>query len=286
MTKTNIKTGSLILNLAPTGMVPTREMSSRVPISPAEIIADAVASAALGASIVHIHARDDAGVPTFRREIYARIIGGIREACPDLVICVSLSGRSYGSFEERSDPLLLKGDLAPDMASLTLSSLNFARVQSMNSPDMIRRLAETMAENGIKPELEAFDVGMVNYAAYLADKQIIKPPFYFNFLLGNVSSAQAKPAHLGLMMSELPPDSYWCGAGLGTAQLDANTMGILFGNGVRVGLEDYLWLDPERRILASNEDLVRRVVDLAALLGRRFATPSEVRELLGLRNVG
>jgi 3-keto-5-aminohexanoate cleavage enzyme len=276
----------LILNLAPTGMVPTRDMSKCVPLTPAEIIADAVAAAALGVSIVHIHARDETGQPTYRKEIYARIIGGIREKCPDLIICVSLSGRSHGGFEERSDPLLLKGDLAPDMASLTLSSLNFARVQSMNSPEMIQRLAETMADNGIKPELEAFDVGMVNYAAYLADRQIIQPPFYFNFLLGNVSSAQARPAHLALMMSELPPDSYWCGAGLGAQQLDANMLGMMFGNGVRVGLEDYLWLDAERRMPASNEDMVRRVVDIARLLGRTFATPGEVRSLLGLRNAG
>lgn len=274
----------LIVNLAPTGMVPTRDMSRRVPISPDEIVADVVAAAALGASIAHIHARDEAGAPTYRKEIYARIIGGIREKCPDLVICVSLSGRNFGSFEERGDPLLLKGDLAPDMASLTLSSLNFAKAPSMNSPDMIRRLAETMNENGIKPELEAFDVGMVNYAAYLADKQVLRPPFYFNFLLGNVASAQARPAHLGLMMSELPSDSYWCGAGLGAQQLDANMMGMLFGNGARVGLEDNLWLDPERQVLASNEDLVRRVVDIARLLGRGLASPREVRSLLGLRH--
>ena len=131
--------GKLLLNLAPTGMVPTRQMSPWVPISPEEIIADAVAAAAMGVNIVHIHARDDAGVPTYRKDVYARIIGGIREKCPDLIICVSLSGRTFGSFEERSDPLRLTGDVAPDMASLTLSSMNFAKVESVNSPDMIRR---------------------------------------------------------------------------------------------------------------------------------------------------
>lgn len=277
--------GKLLLNLAPTGMVPTRQMSPWVPITPEEIVANAVAAAAMGVNIVHIHARDEAGVPTYRKEAYSRIIDGIRERCPDLVICVSLSGRTFGSFEERSDPLRLTGDVAPDMASLTLSSMNFAKVESVNSPDMIWRLADLMGEKGIKPELEAFDAGMVNYAGYLADRDIIRPPFYFNFLLGNVSSAQVKPAHLGLMMSELPPHSYWCGAGLGARQLDANMLGLLFGNGARVGLEDYLWLDSERRHPARNEDMVRRVVDLATLLDRRFATPGETREMLGLRHV-
>lgn len=285
MTAASRNPGKLLLNLAPTGMVPTKQMSPCVPISPEEIIADAVAAAAMGVNIVHIHARDEAGVPTYRKEVYARIIGGIRESCPDLVICVSLSGRNFLSFDERSDPLRLTGDVAPDMASLTLSSMNFARVESVNSPDMIRKLAELMAEKGIKPELEAFDAGMVNYAGYLADRGIISPPFYFNFLLGNVSSAQVKPAHLGLMMSELPPRSYWCGAGIGHHHLEANMLGLLFGNGARVGLEDYLWHDPERRVPARNEDMVRRVVDLAALLDRRFATPEETREMLGLRHV-
>lgn len=277
--------GKLLLNLAPTGMVPTRQMSPCVPLSPEEIIADAVAAAAMGVNIVHIHARDEAGVPTYRKEVYARIIGGIRERCPDLVICVSLSGRDFRSFEERSDALRLTGDVAPDMASLTLSSMNFAKVESVNSPDMIRRLAELMGERGIKPELEAFDAGMVNYAGYLADRDIIRPPFYFNFLLGNVSSAQVKPAHLGLMMSELPPQSYWCGAGIGARQLDANMLGLLFGNGARVGLEDYLWLDPERRVPARNEDMVRRFVDLTIMLDRQIASTGETREMLGLRHV-
>lgn len=272
----------LIFNLAPTGMVPTKAMTPHVPVSVPEIVKDAKTCVALGVNMLHLHARDDAGQPTYKKEIYARLIGSIREACPEVVICVSLSGRNFGSFEQRAEPLTLTGDLMPDMASLTLASMNFGQTASVNSPEMIQRLAGRMAEAGIKPELEAFDSGMVNYAHFLLHKGLIKPPFYFNFILGNVATAQAKPSHLGLMMSELPPGSIWTGGGVGPAQLAMNTMGMLFGHGARVGLEDYLWLDSERRRLATNPEMVRRCKELATTFGKHIASPHEVRLALDL----
>lgn len=272
----------LILNLAPTGMVPTREMNPHLPVTPAEIVEDCLRCVDLGASILHIHARDEDGAPTFRRDVYARIIGGIRERRPDAIICVSLSGRHFPDFEDRSDPLRLSGDLKPDMASLTLSSLNFARQASVNEPDVVRRLAETMADAGIRPELEVFDLGMVNYARYLIDRGVIKPPFYFNFLLGNVSSCQVDPLHLGALAAALPDRAFWACGGIGAGQLAANTLGILHGNGVRVGLEDYLWMDGARSRPATNVDMVRRVRDLATMLERAFAPAPVVRRALGL----
>lgn len=277
---------ALIVNLAPTGMVPTKAMNPRVPVSVAEIVEDAKRCIAAGTNMLHLHARDEDGQPTYKRDIYARIIGGIRETYPDVVICVSLSGRNFGEFEQRADPLNLTGDLMPDMGSLTLASMNFSQSASINSPDMIRRLAERMGEAGIRPELEIFDSGMINYARYLHEKGLIEPPFYFNLIFGNVASAQANPAQLGLLQSELPANSFWTGGGVGAAQLPMNTMGILYGNGVRLGLEDSLWMDRERRHAASNTAMVQRIGDLATLLGRRIATTSEVRAALGLRGNG
>lgn len=271
-----------VLNLAPTGMVPTRAMSPHVPISPAEVIDDALRCIALGANMLHLHARDGQGRPTYRKEIYARMIGAIREVQPEVVICVSLSGRDFGSFEQRADPLNLIGDLKPDMASLTLASMNFSQSASVNSPEMIQRLAGRMAEAGIKPELEAFDAGMINYARYLEEKGLIQAPHYFNFILGNIASAQARPGPLSVMINELPAASYWTGGGVGAAQLTMNTMGLLHGQGVRVGLEDNLWFDAQRRQAATNADMVRRTTELAGLLGRRVATPREVRTALAL----
>lgn len=276
----------LILNLAPTGMIPTRDMSPHVPITTDEIISDCRKCADLGATILHLHARDDEGAPTYRKDVYARIIAGIRETHPQVVICVSLSGRNFPGFAERSDPLFLSGDLKPDMASLTLSSMNFARTESVNSPEMVRRLAETMAERGIRPELEVFDTGMINYAQYLADKGIIAAPHCFNILLGNVATAQATPLHLGVMTSALPAGSLWCAGGIGASQMAANSLGLLFGNGVRVGLEDYLWLDAARTRPATNSQMVTRVRELAGMLDRSFADCSKVRSMLGLRPHG
>jgi uncharacterized protein (DUF849 family) len=272
----------LIINLAPTGMVPTRAMSPHVPITPDEIIADACACLELGAAIIHLHARDADGVPTHAPNVYARIIGGIREQHPDAILCVSLSGRNVQDFERRSAPLTLRGDVKPDMASLTLASLNFPGSASVNAPEMIARLATAMAEADIKPELEIFDLGMVNYARYLIDKGLISGPHYANILLGNIASAQALPLHLGTLVAGLPEGTVWAVGGVGSVQLTASTMGLLHGDGVRIGLEDYLWMDEDRDVPATNAALTERMVHLAATFGRPVATRARVRERLGL----
>lgn len=272
----------VIVNLCPTGMVPDRSMTPHVPLTPAEIVTDVLGCIDRGANLVHLHARDDAGRPHFSREIYAPQIAGIREVHPTVTICVSLSGRNFGEFAQRSDPLHLAGDLRPDMGSLTLSSLNFSGQASVNSPEMVRKLAEAMLERDIKPELEVFDAGMVNYAHYLIGKGVLQPPFYFNILLGNLAGAQAAPAQLAAILAELPDGSIWCLAGIGRQQLTANTLGLLFGDGVRVGLEDNIWYDDARTRLATNADLVERVARAAALLERPLATQAEVRARLGI----
>src|SRR3989304_9538477 len=209
----------LIINLAPMGMIPTKKMSPHVPITPEEIIKDVKKCSPLGVSMVHLHARDENGLSTYRSEIFREIIEGIRRINKDLIICVSTSGRAFKTFEERSEVLDLKGKAKPDMASLTLSSLNFNREVSISSPDMIKNLAKKMLDNGIKPELEAFDSGMINYSKYLIKKKLITPPYYYNLLFGNIACAQATPLNLGVMLSELPSNSIWSAAGVGDFQL-------------------------------------------------------------------
>ena len=272
----------IIINLAPTGIVPNKLVNPCVPLSIKEIVEDSRRCVDMGVNILHLHARDDSGIPTYKKEIYARLIGALREQSEDVIICVSLSGRRFSHFDQRSDPLRLTGDLKPDMASLTLSSMNFNTETSVNSPQMIQQLANRMQDAGIKPELEVFDSGMVNYAHYLLKKRLIAPPLYFNFILGNIATAQAKPLQLGLMISELPPDSVWAGGGIGAEQLRMNTLGLLYGNGIRVGLEDNLWLDKQRKYPASNVSLVERAIDLATLLGKKPASPADIRLALNL----
>jgi uncharacterized protein (DUF849 family) len=272
----------IILNLAPTGVIPTKKMTSYVPITPEEVALDVEICAKLGLSCVHIHARNENQQHTGEIHIYSKYMEAIRKKLPDMVICVSCSGRTDPHFESRSPVLNLTGDLRPDMASLTLSSLNFTQNASINTPDTIIRLAEKMQNNGIKPELEIFDLGMVNYAHYLIKKGYLKAPYYFNIILGNIASAQANLSHLGMIIKELPSDSFWTVGGIGNAQLPANLMAISQGGGVRVGLEDNIWFDQERTQLATNPLMVERLVKIINLMGKEVMKPTELRSCLKL----
>lgn len=276
---------SLIINLTPTGMIPTKEMTPHVPITVQEIVENVHEAVEIGITMVHIHARDEhTGEPTYRAEVYGDIIAGIRKFSSDLVVSVSLSGRTFGEFEKRAEPLKLDGDVKPDMGSLTLSSVNFNREASVSSPDMIQALAREMRRRGVLPELEAFDAGMVNYAKYLERKGLLEPPHYFDLLLGNIACAQADLLHAGMMVRDLPPNSLWSLAGIGDAQLMVNSIAIAAGGGVRVGLEDNIWYDPGRTRLARNADLVRRIHRLAESNERRIMTPGELRRSLNLED--
>lgn len=275
----------LIINFTPTGMIPTKEMTPYVPVSVSEIIEDVNQAVEIGITIVHLHAREeDTGVPTYKMEVYGRIIEGIRRFSKDLIICVSLSGRNFNMFEQRTEPLQLDGDLKPDMGSLTLSSLNFNNMASVNTPEIIIALASKMKERNILPELEVFDAGMINYAKYLEKKGLIEPPHYFNLLFGNIACAQADMLHAGIMIQDLPFNSYWSLAGIGNAQLKMNSLAIAFGGGVRVGLEDNIWYDAGRSRLAKNADLLKRIHNLAHANERTIMAPSRLRELLNLEH--
>jgi uncharacterized protein (DUF849 family) len=276
---------NLIINFTPTGMIPTKDMTQHVPISVNEIVEDVHAAFELGITMVHLHARDEStGEPTYRSEVYRRIIEGIRKFSKDLVICVSLSGRTFKGFEKRAEPLQIDGNLKPDMGSLTLSSVNFNRENSMNSPKMIQSLAREMKRRGILAELEAFDAGMINYAKYLEMKGLLDAPHYFNLLLGNIACAQADLLHLGVIVRDLPPHSFWSVAGIGNVQLMMNSIAVASGGGVRVGLEDNIWYDNKRTKLARNIDLIRRIHTLADANERKIMPPSEFRALLNLES--
>ena len=253
-----------LINFTPTGMIPTKEMTPYVPITVGEIVEQVLEAAEIGITAVHLHARDpETGMPTYKADVYGEMIAGIRKYRPDLVLCVSTSGRTFNEFDKRAEVLGLKGELKPDMASLTLSSVNFNKQANVNSPDMIIALAQKMMKNGILPELEVFDVGMINYAKYLERKGFLEPPYYFVLILGNIACAQADLLHCGVMLRDLPDDSVWSIGGVGDVQLMLNSLAISIGGGVRVGLEDNIYYDPQRRKLADNVELVKRIHKLA-----------------------
>ncbi|MBN1290526.1 MAG: 3-keto-5-aminohexanoate cleavage protein [Candidatus Latescibacteria bacterium] len=278
------KITDIIINFTPTGMIPTKEMTPHVPVTADEIIENVHQAVEIGITMVHLHARDEVtGKPTYNVDTYGRIIEGIRSFSQDLIIAVSLSGRATKEFEHRAEPLQLDGTNKPDMGSLTLSSLNFNKDASMNSPEMIKALAGEMKARGILPELEAFDAGMINYAKYLERKGLLNPPHYFNLLLGNIACAQADILHVGIMVNDLPENSLWSLAGIGDAQLMMNSMAIATGGGVRVGLEDNIWYDKARTRLATNSDLIRRIHTISESCERYVMTPGKMRKLLNLQ---
>lgn len=272
----------LIVNLASTGMVPTKADNPAVPQSPEEIADDIVRCAGAGATIAHVHARDPEGRPTHRKEVFREIVGRVRAQVPEIIICVTTSGRVVRDVEQRAESLELDGAEKPDLASLTLGSMNFPRQASLNEPKTIRTLADRMRERGIVPELEVFDTGMLDYAKYLIDRDVLREPFYFNFLLGSLGTLAAKPLHLSLLAQAVPAGATWAAAGIGRFQLPVNAMAVTMGGHVRVGLEDNLFMDAAKTEPASNLALVERVVGIARAIGRPVASPREARRRIGL----
>jgi 3-keto-5-aminohexanoate cleavage enzyme len=272
----------IIINLCPTGVIPTKTMNQYTPISPEEIVNDTKLAYMKGVQMVHIHARDNEGMNTMDKNRYAEIIEKIKINCPDIIICVSLTGRFLNTFEARSDVLNLKGIYKPHMGSLTLSSLNFTNNASVNTPEMIVKLLTKMNEENIKPELEVFDVGMINFSKYLIKKGLLHPPYYYNIILGNIFSAQNTPADISSLINALPPDSIFSIGGIGSQQLSSNITGIVYADGIRVGLEDNIYFDNNRTIMASNEMLLDRVIYISKMYERELYSCVELKKLLNI----
>lgn len=272
----------LIINACLTGMVPTKNTTKCVPVSIDEIVKDAIDVYDAGARIVHLHARDIDGKPASEARYYEDIITAIRKERPDLICCATTSGRNLKSIEQRSEVLHLTGNAKPDMASLTLGSLNFITGPSINSLDTIQGLAMIMKEKGIKPELEIFDAGMISVAKYLERHDIISGMKYFNILLGNINTAPATIGDLAYLYNALPKNSIWAAAGLGGFQLPMNTAAIVAGGHVRVGIEDSIYYDYKQSKFATNVDLVGRIVRIATELQREIATSVQTKKMIGL----
>lgn len=263
---------SVIINFCPTGMVPTKKMNASVPVSVAEIVEETHAAFEKGITIVHLHARNVDERPTYEKNVYRNIFEGVRAHCRGLIICGSSSGRNWSEFEKRSEVL----ELMPDMCSLTLSSLNFLTQASVNEPDMIMQLALKMKDCGVVPELECFDLGMINYGKYLMRKGILEGPHYWNLLFGNIAGMQSNVFTLATALQEIPDGDYVALAGLGQDQLKTTAMAIAMGLGVRIGLEDNLWFDNKKTIPATNLMLLERTHQLMAIHEMRCMPSAEL----------
>lgn len=274
----------LIVNVAVTGAVPTKADNPDLPCSPGEIAASVLACADAGASVFHLHVRDEAGAPVHRRDLYERTIAGIREVRTDLVLGVTTSSRVGAAFDDRTIGLDLSNDLRPDYASLTLGSFNFPRVVSHNPPDQIRRLLDHMIARGIRPEFEIFEPGMIDLLWRFLDEGLVEGVPVVNLLLGSFGATPAFVRDLVHLVDRLPPGTEWAAAGIGVFQRPMTIAAAVMGGNVRTGLEDAPRPPDDRPW--TNADAVRLAAAAADVAGRSVATPDEVRVRYGLTTAG
>lgn len=268
-----------IITVAITGSVPRKENNPALPISVAEQIEATHEAYEAGASLVHVHVRDEEQRPSSDPERFAAFQEGIRKHCPDIIVQFSTGGRGREP-AQRGSMLYLK----PDMASLATGSVNFPTIVYENPPGFVRELAGSMMQYGVKPEIEIFDLAMLYNAVDLANEGVIEKPLHVQFVFG-VKHALPPLRHvLEFELAELKrlaPDATWTAAGIGRSQLEVNHWCLELGGHCRTGMEDNIRWDKDR-LAASNAELVRRVADLCGEYGRRPATAAEARKLLHL----
>lgn len=263
-----------IITIAPTGNVPTRKLNPHTPVTPEEIARDIYRCYLEGAAIAHIHARDGEGRPTADPAVFKEIIDRVREKC-DIIIQLSTGARG-GDMEKRSECIAL----APEMASLTTGSSNFPTGVNYNPPDLIEIMARRMLELGVKPELEIFDLSMIDSAIKLLKKGLLVEPLHFNLVLNVPGSLKGTPANLFTLKERLPMHCTWTVSAIGKSHKKLTALALILGGHVRVGIEDVLQLEQNRPV--SNLELVRSVKAAAKMLDREIAGPDEARAILGL----
>ncbi len=266
----------LIITVAPTGAQTTRKHTPYVPLSPKEI-ADSVYEAwQAGASIAHIHVRDKNGNNTLNLDTYIDVVNRIQDKC-DIIINLTTAGGVAMNDEDR----LRVCELGSEMATFDAGTMNFGSDVFHNTPVFLERLAVKMKEYQIKPEIEIFDVGMIENTMRMVKKGLLEPSLHFQFVLGIHGGMPATPKNLMFLMENIPPGSTWSAIGASKDQLAINTMSILLGGHVRVGMEDSVYYR-RGELAKTNAQFVERIVELSSTLGREVAKPNEAREILGL----
>lgn len=266
----------LIITVAPVGAETSRQDNPNLPLTPQEIAEEAVRCAEKGAAIIHLHVRDAEGKATQSKAVFQETIRLIKKEC-NVIIQTSTGGAAWMGAAERLQPIELK----PEMATLTTGTVNFGEEIFSNPLPMIAEFAKVMVEQGVKPEIEVFEVGMIHNALSLVKKGILQLPLHFDFVMGVPGGITGEPKHLIHLIESLPPGCTWTVAGIGRYELPLATIAAAMGGHVRVGFEDNVYYAKD--VLAdSNVQLVERMVRIAGELGRPIATPDEARVILGL----
>ncbi|MFD0859888.1 BKACE family enzyme [Roseovarius aquimarinus] len=268
-----------ILCVAITGSLPTKAHNPAVPINISEQVESTQEAFEAGATIAHCHVRDESGKPTADPERYGRLLEGLRQHCPGMIVQLSTGGRS-GAGRERGGMLPLR----PDMASLAVGSNNFPTRVYENAPDLVDWLASEMRSYDVLPEIEAFDLSHIHQAAAMHADGRLPRKLYVQFVMG---VKNATPVDRDIFdyyvktMERIAPDANWCAAGIGRHQLTVNEWAIAAGGHTRTGLEDNVRLD-KGRLAPSNAALVARAAALCEKYGRPVATWQQARDILGL----
>jgi len=270
----------LIITAAICGAEVTKEINRHVPYTVAEIGREAESAYNAGASIIHLHVREDDGTPTQNINRFKVCIDEIKRKCPDVIIQPSTGGAIGMTNEERLQPIYL--DPPPEMATLDCGTMNFGGDEIfVNTENTIIYFAEEMNRLGIKYELECFDKGMVDMALRLYNKGYIKEPMHFNFVLGVIGGISATPRDLIFLIESIPKNSTYTVCAIGKHEFPMVKLSIERGGHARVGFEDNVYLS--KGVLAkSNGELVEKVVGIADELGREIATPNEARKTLSI----
>lgn len=265
------------MTVAGVGAELTKKETPYLPVTPDEIIQEIIAVSQLGATIFHLHVRDDQGKPTCNLEIIRFLIQEVRKKT-DIIFQVSTGGDVHDPLSERLKTL----DAGAEMGSLTLGSVNFGKEIFYNSEPIIEQLALKMKRLNVKPELEIFDVAFMEYALILIEKGLVNPPYHFNIILGGHGWLSATVENLEFILKKLPKDSTWSASGVGKNQFPMIEYALAHEGHVRTGLEDNIFI--KKKVLAKgNKELVEQVLMLAKKYKRSIATVKEARKILGIK---
>jgi len=268
-----------IITVAPTGEGPTKAMNPATPITPREIAESVYESYNAGASIAHIHVRDDNGNPTMSLDKFMETVHLIREKC-NIVINLTSSGDINAGDDERINHII---KIRPEMASFDAGTMNWMNEDIFqNHPKFLHKLGLAMIENDVKPEIEVFDVGMIYNALHYMKIGVLKPPIHFQFVLGVAGGIPASVENLIFLVNKLPEGSTWSAFGVGKHHLEILTASLVLGGSVRVGFEDNIYY--KKGVLAeSNAQLVSRAVRIAQEQNLEIASPDDVRNMFNLK---
>lgn len=266
----------LIITVAGVGAELTKKDTPYLPATPEDIIEEAERVASRGAAIFHLHVRDERGRPAIDPKILRRVVKAVRQRA-DLIVQISTGGSIGDSYADRMKTLVP----GVEMGSLTLGSVNFGDTIFLNPRPFIEKLAKKMLKLGVKPELEIFDVAMMEYAHRLLAKSLLKEPLHFNVILGGPGWLGATVENLEFTLRKMPVASTWLASGVGRGQLPMIGYAVAHGGHVRTGLEDNIFIR-KGELAKGNVELVDQAVELARKAGRPVATPAEARKILGV----